>query len=120
MDFWETARWYFIVIVSFYCPKSTENRTAMIVTHVHCCVSVSYCQEKEKNSVASKSSPATVHCSSLNTKSHGPSTVFMHINIFFEDQQHLTRLMDVQLFVCFFILETINKYMVINKSAGVQ
>lgn len=36
-------------IVSFYCPKSTENRTAMIVTHVNCSVSVNYCHDKGKS-----------------------------------------------------------------------
>lgn len=29
----------FSFIVSFYCPKSTENRTAVIVIHVNRCVS---------------------------------------------------------------------------------
>lgn len=43
LDYWKTARWrifqFFVFIVSFYCPKSTENRTAVIVIHVSCCVS---------------------------------------------------------------------------------
>lgn len=53
---------------SFYCPKSTENRTAVIVIHVNCCVSVVIATKTKvtQYSFALKSpNTGTVHCSSL-------------------------------------------------------
>lgn len=53
---------------AFYCPKSTENRTTVIVKHVSCCVSVVIAMKTKvyQYSFALKSpSTGTVHCSSL-------------------------------------------------------